>query len=405
MEPPTKRTRAGTKGKARAALAHEFAEDLLARRARELTTWPKPRAAIALDVHVYSRSASGARVDSICKWLLDELAGHVYADDRQVKMLFARVARTQPLPPILSPPVDPDTSWPGDGDHFADLHRMYADAVKASATPQPSKLYITAQTRGNVFADLRAVSNLEERWDPFGEEHGLDRVDPVKASFHRDDLLEYRAIYDTDSEEDARERRLLANQIDYLDQAQQQHGVDVLFSSLFTDLPVDRFGVWNRVKGRINFTPYVFDVGVLPGHGESAAFRDRFRALLEERRRQWPNLFPMRARSGISMVLFEDPGGGKDLDNLIRAVLPDILDVLRPQRDDLPGWVADEADPEDGVPDVPFIEVAAFPSHLADMPPGSVVFGLSTADRYDSWWDLATDHLERVLESEEGEWW
>ncbi len=341
----------------------------------------------------------------MCKWLLDEIAGHVYADDRQVKMLFARVSRKLPSSPLPPPPDGEDTSWPGGDDTSDGLERMYFDIANTDEEQRSPKLYIDAQTRSNVFADLRAVSHLEERWDPFNDEHGLDRLDPVDASFRRDDLSDYRAIFNTDSQEDIRERRLLSNQIDHHDQRQQQQGVDLLFSSLFTDLPVDRFGFWKRVRGWIHSMPYVFDVGVLPGHGESEAFRTRLRTLLKARRRQWPALFPMRARSGISMVLFEDPASGKDLDNLIRAVLPDILDVLRPQQRDLPGWLADEADPKDGVPDVPFIEVAAIPAGLADMPSGSVIFGLSGADRYNSWWKLAINHLERVLEYDEERTW
>ncbi len=59
------------------------------------------------------------------------------------------------------------------------------------------------------------------------------------------------------------------------------------------------------------------------------------------------------------------------------------------------------AHPDAGVPDIPFIEVASIPAHLADMPAGSVMFGLSTADRFDSWWKRAIDHLERLLHDEE----
>ncbi len=359
-----------------------------------------------MDVYLSSGSRSGARVDSICKWLLDELAGLVYADDRQVKLLFARVAR----PVAIRRANTSRKERGGDpaavrSEFYEEFERLLFVAEKSGSTQRPSELYITAQSRANVLADLRAVSELEDRWNPFDEEQGLPREDPVKATFHRDDLVDYHAIFDTDSDADVLQRRLLSNQIDYHDQAQQQSTVDLIFSSLFTQLPVDRFGVWRSVRSQISYTPYVFDIGVLPRHGESAAFRERLRALLEKRRERWPGLFPMRARSGISMVLFEEQGNGKDLDNLIRTVLPDILEVLRPQQHDLQGWVADEADPAESTPDIPFIEVAAFPSQFADMPPGSVIFGLSTADRFDSWWSRATGHLERVLAEEEERGW
>ncbi|MGV2982064.1 hypothetical protein ACNPNP_00040 [Microbacterium sp. AGC85] len=402
MEPPTKRTRAGTKAKARAALAEAFVTNILARRARDLTTWPKPRAAIALDVYLANGSRGGARVDNICKWLLDELAGHVYADDRQVKMLFARVSRPTGLRPLRKDDNEPGSVTKEFYDEFERLFMAMRD-VPARAP----ELYITAQPRANVLADLRAASELvEERWDPFDAEYGLRRKDPIYATFERDELMDYRAMFGTESDDGLRRRRQLANQIDYHDQSQQQAAVDLIFSSLFTDLPVDRYGIWGRVRNQLTYTPYIFDIGALPDRGESVAFKDRFRALLEERREAWPGLFPMRARSGISLILFEDPANGKALDNLMLTVLPDILEVLRPQQDDLPGWIADETDPLDGVSDIPFTEIAAFPSRLSDMPPGSVIFGLSTADRYESWWSLAADHLERVLEAEEDKgWW
>lgn len=407
LEPPTKRAGAGRQSRARAALADAFETDILTRHARDVTRWPKPRAAIALDVILFSGAPDGARVDSICKWLLDELAGLVYADDRQVKLLFARVGRARAILRSATQETEGASDQPQTDSEPHELFGQGLSGVdKSSPTRRQSDLHITAQTYANVLADLRAVLELEDRWDPFDEEHGLHREDPVAESFRRDELVDYRSMFDTNSDSDLHRRRLLGNQIDYHDQAQEQTAVDRMFSSLFTSLPVDRLGIWRHVRGQLSFTPYVFSIGVLPAPGESAAFRKRLRAILEERRQRWPGLFPMRARSGISMILFEEPERSKDLDNLMRSVLPDILEVLRPQRQDLHGWVADEPDPSQGTPDVPFIEVAAFPAHLSDMPPGSVVFGLSTADRYDSWWALATDHLERDLEGEEDRgWW
>ncbi len=407
LEPPTKRAGAGRQSRARATLEEAFETGILARRARDVTKWPKPRAAIALDLLLFSGAPDGARVDSICKWLLDELAGLVYADDRQVKLLFARVGRAHAIRRSVTPETEGAGDQPPKGSEpYKMFNRDLSGVDKSIPTRRQSTLHITAQTYANVLADLRAVIELEDRWDPFDEEHGLRREDPFTESFHRDELVDYRSIFDTDSDSDLHRRRLLSNQIDYHDQAREQTAVDRMFSSLFTSVPVDRFGIWGHVRGQLSFTPYVFSIGVLPSPGESAAFRKRLRAILEERRQRWPGLFPMRARSGISMILFEGPERSKDLDNLIRTVLPDILEVLRPQRQDLHGWVADEPDPSQSTPDVPFIEVAAFPAHLSDMPPGSVVFGLSTADRYDSWWARATDHLERVLEEEENRgWW
>lgn len=175
-----------------------------------------------------------------------------------------------------------------------------------------------------------------------------------------------------------------------------------MFSSLFTDLPVDKFEIWSQVHDRLRWTPYIFDLGVLPQHGEGDEFRKRLVQLLTARRQQFPSLFPMRTRSGISMILFEDSQDTRDLDNLIRTVLPSILDILRPPSRDLPGWVASEPELKDIAPDIPFLEVAAVPADAADMPPGSVVFGLSSGTRFRSWWDSVEEHLERELEQPSG---
>ncbi|MFJ4166849.1 hypothetical protein ACIPY5_14960 [Microbacterium sp. NPDC089698] len=404
LDPPTKNSRRGTKKKAKAALDAAFEDDILARHARELTPWPKPRAAIALDIYLAGGSRNSPRVDNICKWLLDELAGHVYADDRQVKLLFASASKP------------PRASWRffanedlGDLDDVSkEVYRdrtSVADEPTSTAKKPSSKLYITAQTRASVLADLRAVSNLEDRWDPF-EEEGRGYFDVFEDDLRRDSITDYRSIFDSGSDRDREQWRRLTNELDHHDQNQQQHLVDLIFSSLLTDMPVDRFELWNRVLGRIGAAPYIFNLGVLPKHGGRDAFKANLRQTLEARRDAWPSLFPMRARSGVSMILFEEPSSGKDLDNLVQTVLPDVLTVLRPQEEDLRGWVADEPDPHDGEPTIPFIEVAAIPAHLTDMPAGSVIFGLSSADRYDSWWHKAAEHLKETLEEEELRgWW
>ncbi|WP_226531966.1 RusA family crossover junction endodeoxyribonuclease [Microbacterium paraoxydans] len=388
LEPPTKKTRRGTQEKARAALASAFQSDVRARWARELTAWPKLQAAIALDIVLFSSARNGARVDSICKWLLDELSGHVYSDDRQVKLLYAKVARSRSRKKVDAPAENPwdagfDFDWP-----------------EPDSDKEPA-LYITAQTRANVFKDLRAVSDLEERWDPFEKEHGVRHRDPQEFDWELDELLDYQSMFANDSEEGRLQHQLVTNRIDYENQSHQQHLVDMVFSSLLTDMPVDRFGVWSRVRDRLQYSPYMFNLGVLPTYGGSHEFQERLRATLRDRRESYPGLFPMRARSGVTMILFEEQRGGKDLDNLIRTILPDVLEILRPQQHDLPGWVADDVNPDDAVADIPFIEVAAYPAHLTDMPPGSVIFGLSSADRYGSWWSRAIDHLELVLEDEQ----
>ncbi len=207
-------------------------------------------------------------------------------------------------------------------------------------------------------------------------------------------------MLDPTIEETQRKIKQLENQIDYLDQTQQQQHVDLVFSSLLTDLPVDRFGVWRRASARLAHCPYIFNVGTLPERGETAVFERRLRQILEDRREQFPALLPLRARSGISMILFEKRGHSKDLDNLVRQTLPAILDLLRPPVHDHEGWLADAPDLSEAAVDIPFIEIASIPAEMSDMPPGSLVLGLSSADRFSSWWSLVADYVESRLEDD-----
>ncbi|MCC2030892.1 hypothetical protein [Microbacterium allomyrinae] len=379
-EAPTKKMRKGSQEKARQALRLAFETDTLARYAREQTNWPKPRADIALDIFVNSASRNGARIDSACKWLLDELTGLVYRDDKQVKLLFARIGR---------PPSDPASlAFWGE----------IAPPVTNAVDPCGASISITAQPRSSVLHDLRVANNLEEAWDSHKAVYGESRRSRFYADFERDQLLDYQALFDPNDQEEGARFRQIANQIDYRDQAQQQQHVDLVFSSLFTELPVDRFGVWKAARSRLAYCPYIFDLGTLPERGETREFERRLRRILEDRRDRFPGLLPLRARSGVSMILFDKPGHSKDLDNLVRETLPAILDVLRPPRHDHQGWLADEPELSMSQVDIPFIEVASIPADQSDMPPGSLVLGLSSADRYSSWWSLVGDYVERSLD-------
>ncbi|MFJ4166859.1 hypothetical protein ACIPY5_15010 [Microbacterium sp. NPDC089698] len=267
------------------------------------------------------------------------------------------------------------------------------------ATQLPT-LYVQARTRANVFAAIRALSELPHTMDLIDDDDDYKYWNPYVATYHgsRRDLVEYRERLQASHPPDLEEITRVERQLDYQDQAYEQRVADVLLSALFTLLPVQGQYVWSLLRDRLRAAPYVFDLGALPEAGRSHAFKQNLRQLLDERRNRYPELFPMRAKSGISMVVFEGGDHGKDLDNLIRTVLPDILDVLRPPRTDRPGWVATAPDIESTYPDIPFIEVAAIPAKDADPPPGTVVFGLSGGHRYQSWWAKAESDLERQLE-------
>lgn len=62
------------------------------------TGWPRPNADVALDAWATTDKRTMPNAQNFCKWLLDELGGKsgdpvVFQDDRQIKMIFARVHR------------------------------------------------------------------------------------------------------------------------------------------------------------------------------------------------------------------------------------------------------------------------------------------------------------------------
>jgi hypothetical protein len=371
------------------------------------TRWPRPRAAVALDIALHGDATRAPRVDTICKWLLDELKDHVYRDDRQVKLLFAHADRRDKRSEAANSPIASlgvgrvsQTTDPHD-DPWDEPWAQSDASTEASTRPElPTSLHIHARTRSNVLATLRTAAELPYDWDPIDDDDDYKFWNPY-VRLHaggRDRLIEYREWLQTGTDPDPDEVTRTERELDYHDQASQQQIVDIVFSSLLTFLPAQRFLGWNILRRRLETAPYIFDLGVLPAKGGSRAFKARLRQFLEQRRAQYPDLFPMRAKSGISLVLFEDSAHGKDLDNLIRTVLPDVLDVLRPPRTDLPGWVAAAPDIETAFPDIPFIEAAAIPAGDADMPPGNIVFGLSGGHRYQSWWAKAESTIERRLD-------
>lgn len=406
LVPPSKGALSSAKLRARETLHAAFAHSNRIAERYPRMRWPRPRAAVALDIALHGDATRAPRVDTICKWLLDELTDHVYRDDRQVKLLFARADRPDKKAEAVNSRVEPreggQTATTEPRNDRWDTPGSESGAWAApSTTPQPSpSLYIHARTRSNVLATLRAAAELPYDWDPIDDDDDYKYWNPYVRSYvgGRDRLVEYREWLQAGTDPDPDEVTRAKRELDYHDQALQQRVVDIVFSSLFTFLPAQRFLGWNIFRERLETAPYIFDLGVLPAKGGSRAFKARLRQLLEQRRAQYPALFPMRAKSGISMVLFEDPTHGKDLDNLIRTVLPDVLDVLRPPRTDLPGWVATAADIESAFPDIPFLEAAAIPAENAGMPPGTVIFGLSGGHRYQSWWAKAESTIDRRLD-------
>lgn len=138
LEPPSKRARPAKRRRATEQIDEIFNTDLVLSYARSRARWPKPRAPIALDVWLSNATRNSPRIDSICKWLLDELEGRVYQDDRQVKLLFARADRDEPPWDRLS---DDSTSEP------------WGSALNTAAFEPAStspRLHVTARPRSDA---------------------------------------------------------------------------------------------------------------------------------------------------------------------------------------------------------------------------------------------------------------
>lgn len=322
LVPPSKRSIGAIKIRAREKLHAALASTNRMSELYPRIRWPKPRAAVALDIALYGDLKNAPRVDTICKWLLDELTDHVYRDDRQVKLLFAHADRRDPRAETGNTLIETQrdkpsttTKRPLDTERDASILGPVLWAEQDSSSDQSPILHVHARTRSNVLATLRAASKLPHEWDPIDDDDDFKYWNPyVRTYAHsRSDLVEYRKWLEADDDADTEEIIRAKRELDYHDQAMQQRVVDIVFSSLFTFLPAQRFLGWNLMRDRLNTAPYVFNLGVLPKIGGSSVFKARLRQILTQRRAEFPDLFPMRAKSGFSMVLFEDDALGKDL--------------------------------------------------------------------------------------------
>jgi hypothetical protein len=174
LDPPSKRTMRAVKARARANLEAAFASSGKYSHLYPRARWPKPRAAIALDIALHGDLMNAPRVDTICKWLLDELNGHVYRDDRQVKLLFAHADRRDPKAEAANYPSDTGRPTSESEDSDVGWTRPSSGADPWADGGQPTKrsptLYVRARTRANVLAAIRAVSELAYSMDPIDDD-------------------------------------------------------------------------------------------------------------------------------------------------------------------------------------------------------------------------------------------
>lgn len=352
-QPLTKRSAARSKGR-----NVDFAE--LLERATEIyralprDRWPKPRADIALDVSV--SSPQPPRVDSVCKWLLDLLGSEtrpaVYADDRQVAMLYARC-------------------WPPHDE-------------------RDPLMLISARTAADARAALRRRHDPDERdhFDDLDDRRRDRRRADAELNFALDELNDAR-----DSTDSAEERRSAEQRVRRAWQSHDLGVVDEMIGSLYRVVAEGRTGdvsVGTTLKQLSSRRIPVFDLGELPyERGQSDDFRSRFRQVLTEFKashRWWQTV-----EVPVGLSIFYAPGpAGKDLDNILLDLVPVVIEVLDPPQYER--WTFDSLT----IPWISFIEATRVPAD-EDLPAGGLVVALTNGDRYRSWWSQAEDEVERYL--------
>jgi hypothetical protein len=365
VEPRSKRARSTTNDRAQllddALLWHQASWTVGGR-------WPRPRAELAVDLLFVSASSNPPRIDSACKWLLDELGSGtgkpiVYNDDRQIKMLYARID-------------------------------------KSSAK---SCVYVRAQTLSKTFQGIRRgleVGRSENRRELYTDFN------------HAED---WEAFYEHDQSDYGREwllRSRVEKRLDYQqvvlrltdDLVMQVIIARALDRSRYDTVGLPGLRHASDCLGELlKHSRLAVRLGRLPSHGQSEAFRAGVRKELRDLAAKNPLIFPLLPSVGLSLFYIESPTG-KDLDNIVRTVLPIVIDELSPPADGIGWW-----DPLDRIREwetastggnapiargVQFVEAVALPAgrELA-MEPGSLLMALSRGDRLFSTWIEASEAI------------
>ncbi|WP_280260090.1 hypothetical protein [Nocardia abscessus] len=342
--------------------------------------WPRPRADLVLDIAMRTTLRDPARIDKYCKWLLDDLGGTqgnpiVYADDRQVKMLFARLTR-------------------------------------GTDNEEPS-IWVTAQTVAQVRAGLRRVEDLDTRWTVGDANWELDSHSHRDEEYHQGVSPEFLRAAGADAatinEFALRDhvRRRLRDQLDSL-AITDQLSAAVVFA--YADKRFcDSVGLPLTAEALHRLLDYglAVDLGPLPTQsGESAAFKQQTAKALIELLARRPWMTPLLPSIGVT-VFYLETGSGKDLDNIFGdlEVLPIVLDIVRPPGspladyspiEDLQRWFEhDRIGSPATVGDIAFIEAVALKGTADErLSSGTVIVALSHGERLESWWDNALGFLD-----------
>ncbi|WP_243227425.1 hypothetical protein [Microbacterium sp. CIAB417] len=369
IEAPSKNVRGGRTPAYRAALAADGARSSVARRATRFSRWPKPRAPLTLDLHFSFASRQPPRVDVASKALLDLLGKQsgppiAYADDRQIKLLFAH----------------------GHSHLNGRAHTR-----------------VQARSLGDVTRAIRRASEIEPRWDPFRRTDLLMEEWGIDADWDWDPEWRLRGDVDTLSKRQSlflsiADRASWRVTQSLADELTRRRVVAWTTDAALTDLAKSRLAV---------------DLGRLPRQGESAAFRERLQFRLADMARSSIGVFPLLPAVGVT-VFYVESEQPRDLDNIHRTILKDVLTILRPPEESVSTWSSmdtlrewDEARRGErpwARTGVTFIEAAAIPAKLApNFEPGTAVLALSQGSRYRSWWDDAYAHIARVAEADYNE--
>ena len=241
----------------------------------------------------------------------------LYRNDRQVKGLVVRYHLTSPLGgPRVRVEAEPFRDFLAD---LALVRRVEADDFRDEDGFRAWG-YDPGEFRDKLFADpdegsdddaldrLRELGREEAWWvrsvgrDAFEAHEALLRAEVQRGHLRRTDLFTCRGLL-----------------------------------WLYRDTPPGR-GALNRVlripRGWMLAPPFTLDLHHAPRReGDTDAFKTAVRSALEGYKRANRFLFPLSALLNVTILMVPPEGGGKDLDNLARLILPAVHEVLEPPSD------------------------------------------------------------------------
>lgn len=356
--------------------------------------WPRPKAAVALDIWCLTRSRNPPRIDKICKWLLDELGAAkgrpiVFNDDRQVKMLFARI------------------------DVLATGGVMDSDAL-LGPTSTPS-IHVIGQTVAKVREGVRRAVEMEEPWPVRAVSSEIDHIldegsilwSSLQGAIDRAELYQ-----DETSEWERRQLRRELFNCAFVTQKQMLARTDEMAALVVSQYAYEgRTGTLAhpataKALEWLLSSPYAVELGVLPERpGDGNTFLEQARSALRRLGTCDQRWFPLLSAVGLSLFYVES-STGKDLDNIFLKLLPLVLETLKPPAETMHPWASQEMDewdrfrkgeiPVAGSPAVSFIEAVALTKiDNGRFPPGTVILTLSMGGRLESWWASAMSYVNR----------